>query len=100
MIDLSTIITTLYAIGIAALFVAIILVPAMGQPRFVKLLALSSERRQDRVLIGLLIFGSATYMTADFIRFFTSRSEEHTSEIQSLMRISYAVFCFKKTTKK
>lgn len=72
MIDLSTIITTLYAIGIAALFVAIILVPAMGQPRFVKLLALSSERRQDRVLIGLLIFGSATYMTADFIRFFTS----------------------------
>src|SRR3546814_5110833 len=27
------------------------------------------------------------------------RSEEHTSEIQSLMRISYAVFCLKKTTK-
>src|SRR3546814_8006327 len=25
-----------------------------------------------------------------------SRSEEHTSEIQSLMRISYAVFCLKK----
>src|SRR3546814_6239141 len=25
-----------------------------------------------------------------------SRSEEHTSELQSLMRISYAVFCFKK----
>src|SRR3546814_2964259 len=27
------------------------------------------------------------------------RSEEHTSELQSLMRISYAVFCFKKKTK-
>src|SRR3546814_1791771 len=27
-----------------------------------------------------------------------SRSEEHTSELQSLMRISYAVFCLKKTT--
>src|SRR3546814_7444467 len=26
---------------------------------------------------------------------FTSRSEEHTSELQSLMRISYAVFCLK-----
>src|SRR3546814_7539332 len=26
------------------------------------------------------------------------RSEEHTSEIQSLMRISYAVFCLKKKT--
>src|SRR3546814_8684080 len=28
------------------------------------------------------------------------RSEEHTSEIQSLMRISYAVFCLKKKNKK
>src|SRR3546814_7095427 len=27
------------------------------------------------------------------------RSEEHTSELQSLMRISYAVFCLNKTTK-
>src|SRR3546814_1779974 len=27
------------------------------------------------------------------------RSEEHTSELQSLMRISYAVFCVKKKTK-
>src|SRR3546814_6888785 len=37
--------------------------------------------------------------------FFTSRkaeirSEEHTSELQSLMRISYAVFCLKKKKKK
>src|SRR3546814_1396934 len=29
-----------------------------------------------------------------------SRSEEHTSELQSLMRISYAVFCLKKKTHK
>src|SRR3546814_5261932 len=28
----------------------------------------------------------------------TVRSEEHTSELQSLMRISYAVFCLKKNT--
>src|SRR3546814_7054593 len=28
------------------------------------------------------------------------RSEEHTSELQSLMRISYAVFCLKKKTRK
>src|SRR3546814_10535889 len=28
-----------------------------------------------------------------------ARSEEHTSELQSLMRISYAVFCLKKQTK-
>src|SRR3546814_8211005 len=29
-----------------------------------------------------------------------SRSDEHTSELQSLMRISYAVFCVKKKTKR
>src|SRR3546814_1411331 len=29
-----------------------------------------------------------------------NRSEEHTSELQSLMRISYAVFCLKKKTTK
>src|SRR3546814_1916390 len=29
---------------------------------------------------------------------FIARSEEHTSELQSLMRISYAVFCLKKKT--
>src|SRR3546814_8446862 len=29
-----------------------------------------------------------------------ARSEEHTSELQSLMRISYAVFCLKKKTTK
>src|SRR3546814_10294422 len=28
--------------------------------------------------------------------YFQQRSEEHTSELQSLMRISYAVFCLKK----
>src|SRR3546814_9974755 len=30
---------------------------------------------------------------------FAGRSEEHTSELQSLMRISYAVFCLKKKKK-
>src|SRR3546814_2972471 len=30
------------------------------------------------------------------VRKFDPRSEEHTSELQSLMRISYAVFCLKK----
>src|SRR3546814_3053228 len=36
------------------------------------------------------------------VEFFPSevRSEEHTSELQSLMRISYAVFCLKKKKQK
>src|SRR3546814_9166555 len=33
-------------------------------------------------------------------RLIAKRSEEHTSELQSLMRISYAVFCLKKKNKK
>src|SRR3546814_6910066 len=33
------------------------------------------------------------------MRMVGDRSEEHTSELQSLMRISYAVFCLKKKTK-
>src|SRR3546814_4641830 len=32
----------------------------------------------------------------DLLRHWGHRSEEHTSELQSLMRISYAVFCLKK----
>src|SRR3546814_9298963 len=31
-----------------------------------------------------------------YVQFRDERSEEHTSELQSLMRISYAVFCLKK----
>src|SRR3546814_7978409 len=37
----------------------------------------------------------AVHLRPDFLRC-TARSEEHTSELQSLMRISYAVFCLKK----
>src|SRR3546814_8179556 len=40
---------------------------------------------------------AATKKGTPFV-FIAQRSEEHTSELQSLMRISYAVFCLKKTT--
>src|SRR3546814_8837472 len=43
--------------------------------------------------------GSTTRYPA-FSSIRTTRSEEHTSELQSLMRISYAVFCLKKKNKK
>src|SRR3546814_10063508 len=39
-------------------------------------------------------------VTNSSIVFPSLRSEEHTSELQSLMRISYAVFCLKKQTQK
>src|SRR3546814_5417208 len=63
-------------------------------------------RRKMRILVcgGAGYIGSHTctvlagrghdLLVAD--SFVNSRSEEHTSELQSLMRISYAVFCLKK----
>src|SRR3546814_1436977 len=39
-------------------------------------------------------------LTGAELRDASFRSEEHTSELQSLMRISYAVFCLKKTKQK
>src|SRR3546814_5410631 len=42
-------------------------------------------------LVDFMDFGCPTVETPQRIR-----SEEHTSELQSLMRISYAVFCLKK----
>src|SRR3546814_6417923 len=66
----------------------------------------------DRAAASKLIFNAATMWTGYAIRSYLSppiftakrriacdsasrRSEEHTSELQSLMRISYAVFCLK-----
>src|SRR3546814_395845 len=40
--------------------------------------------------------GIALLIAAHDLPFSRTRSEEHTSELQSLMRISYAVFCLKK----
>src|SRR3546814_1298013 len=43
--------------------------------------------------------GQAVEHYREALRLNPHRSEEHTSELQSLMRISYAVFCLKKKTK-
>src|SRR3546814_7316432 len=45
------------------------------------------------------VAGLSKSIAIDMQRFNVRRSEEHTSELQSLMRISYAVFCLKKKTK-
>src|SRR3546814_1769803 len=46
--------------------------------------------------IDFMISSKRNYQAA--YNFLKKRSEEHTSELQSLMRISYAVFCLKKQT--
>src|SRR3546814_10276380 len=72
-----------------------------GQPVIVEnkpgadgLLAINAflQANDDHVL---LYSSSASFMAHPY----TLRSEEHTSELQSLMRISYAVFCLKKKKK-
>src|SRR3546814_7668820 len=55
-----------------------------------------SESHENPVECGRIgTVGSLRVETHD-----KQRSEEHTSELQSLMRISYAVFCLKKKNKK
>src|SRR3546814_4783618 len=49
--------------------------------------------------IGAHIIGTASSGKHAFLEERGLRSEEHTSELQSLMRISYAVFCLKKKKK-
>src|SRR3546814_4273321 len=51
----------------------------------------------DNVWTAVLVIGLATAAHQAFsANLYTLRSDEHTSELQSLMRISYAVFCLKK----
>src|SRR3546814_10568826 len=44
------------------------------------------------------MFSTQARFSNSFVVQFPTRSEEHKSELQSLMRISYAVFCLKKKT--
>src|SRR3546814_7245639 len=62
--------------------------------------------RNEETMDGLGLSCSGFYLSGKTFDCFEEavhvpslRSEEHTSELQSLMRISYAVFCLKKTTK-
>src|SRR3546814_3461343 len=58
----------------------------------------SNSAKLERIITQkwIAIFPDGDEAWAEYRR----RSEEHTSELQSLMRISYAVFCLKKKKKK
>src|SRR3546814_7138743 len=58
-----------------------------------ELLKLLAEHPEIRTSVSSDYADTARIEAADLLR-----SEEHTSELQSLMRISYAVFCLKKKT--
>src|SRR3546814_4421083 len=69
---------------------------ALGHHREMRQLRVAAQRLEYRDLAAkaTLLFGQPGNA-----RERDQRSEEHTSELQSLMRISYAVFCLKKKTK-
>src|SRR3546814_7382924 len=64
-----------------------------------------SKEASEKALGELKKLRSMSPMSAEatvvrnYLDWILSRSEEHTSELQSLMRISYAAFCLKKKTK-
>src|SRR3546814_1534492 len=60
----------------------------------------AAELAVDRVVVHVGGAGAAAGLDPVADQRQHLRSEEHTSELQSLMRISYAVFCLKKKTKK
>src|SRR3546814_5709322 len=79
-----------------------------GSDRHITAEQLHAEAVADNVRVSLAtIYNSLhQFTTAGLLRevvvesgrSYFDRSEEHTSELQSLMRISYAVFCLKKKT--
>src|SRR3546814_7779788 len=68
--------------------------------------AMSTCRFKDRAPESVKITAYDESHARDYLRLLDAdaegadRSEEHTSELQSLMRISYAVFCLKKKIRK
>src|SRR3546814_5462003 len=82
-------------IGLPALALVTILLALIGGGGAEK----QTRRRIDRIRESnapRLAQSMVSIRLADNDSGFALRSEEHTSELQSLMRISYAVFCLKK----
>src|SRR3546814_9976361 len=61
-----------------------------------ELICLRETSLRPRYLVAIDLTRGRVREVADPNPEFAGRSEEHTSELQSLMRISYAVFCLKK----
>src|SRR3546814_3077518 len=76
------------------------LTPRKANDAALKPVILAAEKLGTKVARSPISRGAAWLMsdesTADTATGVVWRSEEHTSELQSLMRISYAVFCLKK----
>src|SRR3546814_4741547 len=69
-----------------------------GKPAFDDAIRKISRAAED-AKVATAVLSNAKIAPLRIEQGFQMRSEEHTSELQSLMRISYAVFCLKKKNK-
>src|SRR3546814_10446990 len=89
-------IVTVIGIGLAALISGVVLTETVFNiPGLGRLTVDAILKRDYPIIQGLIILFAGTKVLVNLL-IDISRSEEHTSELQSLMRISYAVFCLKK----
>src|SRR3546814_5591104 len=80
-------------LGMAATFACVMNAPITA------IFLIADITQSYELFVPLMLVCATSYFlkyTAENPR--SKRSEEHTSELQSLMRISYAVFCLKKKT--
>src|SRR3546814_2614997 len=68
-----------------------------GEDDEVRVISSTQHPSEIQTLVAGALGVPANAVTTEVRRMGGARSEEHTSELQSLMRISYAVFCLKKT---
>src|SRR3546814_5116693 len=83
-------IRTLSAAGVPTAVMAAPMIPALNDSEMERILAAAAGAGATSAGYVLL------RLPLEIKDLFQERSEEHTSELQSLMRISYAVFCLKK----
>src|SRR3546814_5966068 len=75
--------------------------PAVGEPESARLMRIAVRIAQsDATVLIEGETGTGKEGMARFVHVSSNRSEEHTSELQSLMRNTYAVFCLKKKNTK
>src|SRR3546814_2292283 len=74
--------------------------PLSSRPALARVMVEIVGPTSARISSGGISKWAASNHARSVARFSCRRSEEHTSELQSLMRISYAVFCLKKKKNK
>src|SRR3546814_10554503 len=93
MLDIFGVLSVLFASTSA--FSVVASIPTSGRPT-TELPASANDSEKSPSTSGMRLLACIVRVVPSSIPTSPCRSEEHTSELQSLMRISYAVFCLQK----